>query len=58
MNNFIVLQVKEIIKVPVHIPKPYKVEKKIHYPVHVQVPRPVPVKVRFHDLSALFTCEC
>lgn len=27
--------VKEIVKVPVHIPQPYPVEKIVHYPVHV-----------------------
>lgn len=38
-------QVKEIIKVPVHIPQPYPVEKIKHVPVHVHVDNPVPVKV-------------
>lgn len=38
-------KVKEVVKVPVHIPQPYPVEKVKHYPVHVHVDNPVPVKV-------------
>jgi hypothetical protein len=33
------------VKVPVHVPAPYPVEKKVPYAVHVPVERPYPVKV-------------
>lgn len=52
LNRFALVPVKEIIKVPVHIPAPYPVEKTVHYPVHVPVDRPVPVKVSLFVLYA------
>ena len=33
-------------KVPVHVDKPYPVEKVVHYPVHVKVDKPVPYEVK------------
>lgn len=45
---------KEYVKVPVHVPQPYIVEKHIPTPVHVDRPVPVPVKVNFIEFRILF----
>lgn len=42
---FVSFTVKQVIQVPVHVPQPFPVEKKVHYAVPVMFNRPYPVKV-------------